>query len=221
MMKAFILLTIALCAVGTFAQQTCDQSHYDSVRTCYSQFLNNYNLSLGANYTLPRYTALASNRGRDEMGFNNLNMAKVCMIQNTFSNCIGPDNVCIDPTDLPQIFGVFANDHYAYTEDFFIANYECQTAYNITMNNFYCLASIGRSGYNAIMQCEAQLEADINNNHDVCAAENTYTQCLMNIYISYCGKDAGSYICNIQNVGLTHILPQCTQNVTTCPPYSS
>uniref|UniRef100_A0AC35UFW0 Transmembrane protein n=1 Tax=Rhabditophanes sp. KR3021 TaxID=114890 RepID=A0AC35UFW0_9BILA len=220
-MKAFIFLAIALFTVSTAAQQYCDPAQYASVRQCYSQYFNTYNLTIGANATLPSYIAFAQSRGKDELGFNNLNMAKVCLIQNTLSNCIGQNSACINPTDFPKIFSVNNTDNYEYVEDFFVGIYECQTAYNITISNFYCLASVGKNGFNSIAQCETQLNTDIANQVPICTAENTFVTCLSNVYQSYCGNDAGAYICNVENVALTHVLPQCIPTLNNCPAYST
>uniref|UniRef100_A0AC35THU7 CHK domain-containing protein n=1 Tax=Rhabditophanes sp. KR3021 TaxID=114890 RepID=A0AC35THU7_9BILA len=104
---------------------------------------------------------------------------------------------------------------------FLVSNYECQTAYDITINNFYCFSSIGKSGFNYLKGCEAQLGADIANNVDMCVAENTYNKCIMTIYQSFCGNDAQTYICNINNIALTHVLPMCIPDLLTCGNYGA
>uniref|UniRef100_A0AC35THR6 DUF725 domain-containing protein n=1 Tax=Rhabditophanes sp. KR3021 TaxID=114890 RepID=A0AC35THR6_9BILA len=218
-MKSSIFLAIALFAVGIIAEPRCDPKQYDNVVRCYSQFFFNYNLTLGANYTLPDFNDFANNRGRDELGFNNMDMAKVCMIQNSLTNCIGSNSGCIDVSYLPQIFNVSQNDKFAYTEDFFVSNYECKTAYDITMNNFYCLASIGKSGNAAIMKCVNTLNSALANQVDVCVAENAYTQCLMTVYQRYCGNDAATYICNINNIAIQHVIPSCIPTLISCGNY--
>uniref|UniRef100_A0AC35TZE2 DUF19 domain-containing protein n=1 Tax=Rhabditophanes sp. KR3021 TaxID=114890 RepID=A0AC35TZE2_9BILA len=213
-MKTSIFLAVALLTVGTAAQ-------YSSVMYCYSQFFTAYNLTVGAHFTLPSFADFAYARGKDELGYNNLNVAKVCLIQNALSNCVGGYSSYINPTDFPKMFNVTQSDNYAYIEDFFIGIYECQTAYNITINNFYCLASIGKNGFNSIAKCEAQLNTDITNKVPICVAENTFVKCMGDVYTTYCGADVGAYMCNIENIALTHVLPQCVPTLINCPAYST
>uniref|UniRef100_A0AC35UHM4 DUF725 domain-containing protein n=1 Tax=Rhabditophanes sp. KR3021 TaxID=114890 RepID=A0AC35UHM4_9BILA len=148
-------------------------------------------------------------------------MQKVCVIQNEFSDCIGSNSNCIHNATLQQIFNVEASDSSLYSVDYYVSMYECQTAYNITINEFDCLTTVGIKGYDQMKKCETELQADNGNDSDVCSVKNSVNKCVMDVFDKYCGKDAAAYVCNVNNAGINENLPQCASKLMTCPELNS
>uniref|UniRef100_A0A0K0F9Z8 DUF725 domain-containing protein n=1 Tax=Strongyloides venezuelensis TaxID=75913 RepID=A0A0K0F9Z8_STRVS len=194
---------------------SCDSSSYDQVHGCYKTFLNFYNMTVGANYTLPNYELFAVTRGEFEVGKTTEHMKKVCNIQNSLVSCLGSSDSCINGDDMSKIFYFTDEDNLMYTSDYYIANYECTTAYNVTIGQFNCISTIGSIGYSALSDCVDKLMSDIKS-EGICKAQIDYTTCLQTVYQSYCGLEAGNYICNIQRIGLTYELPQCINELPQC-----
>lgn len=142
-------------------------------------------------------------------------MRKVCSIQNTLTSCLGSAISCINSNDMAKIFYFSDEDNLMYTSDYFVANYECTTAFNITIGQFNCISTIGSIGESALSDCVDKLMSNIKK-EGTCKAQIDYTACLTNVYQSYCGTDVGNYICNIQRISLTYELPQCTNQLPKC-----
>uniref|UniRef100_A0A0K0EE63 DUF19 domain-containing protein n=1 Tax=Strongyloides stercoralis TaxID=6248 RepID=A0A0K0EE63_STRER len=206
-----ILISFALSTLGS----SCDTSHYDQVRTCYNSFMNFYNFSVGVNYTLPNYEYFAITRGEFEVGKTTDHMVKVCNIQNSLTSCLGSSSSCINSNDMSKIFYFPDEDNIMYTSDYYVANYECTTGYNVTIGQFNCISTIGSIAQSALNSCVDQLMSDIKS-EGICKAQIDYTFCLKNVYQSLCGSDAGNFICNVQRVALTYELPQCINQLPKC-----
>uniref|UniRef100_A0A0N4ZAL6 DUF19 domain-containing protein n=1 Tax=Parastrongyloides trichosuri TaxID=131310 RepID=A0A0N4ZAL6_PARTI len=196
---------------------SCDPSLYNEVRTCYNSFMNNYGFSVGVNNTLPSYETFALTRGEFEAGKTTDNMKKVCINQNLLTSCLGSAISCINSSDMSKIFYFEDEDNVSYTGDYYMADWECTTAYSVTIGQFNCLSTIGSLGSSSLDTCVDELMGNIKT-EGICKAQIDYTSCLSNVYASLCGAQAGRYICNVQKIGLTYELPQCFNQLPTCQP---
>ncbi|CEF60901.1 Hypothetical protein SRAE_0000003300 [Strongyloides ratti] len=202
---------------NSVSASTCLQSSYDTVLNCYQNYFSNFNLTIGSEKIFPDYQTFVVRRAKLQISSNVTEFKNICNFQNKLTSCLGDAANCINPQDLLKIGTFNNNDNYHYAGDYAMSKYECTEAYNYILNNFNCLSSISFLGHDMITKCTNDLEKNIPTKGE-CSALNDYTNCLDNIYLSFCGNKAADFSCNILMITYNIEIPFCNGKFLKCNP---
>ncbi|CEF60902.1 Hypothetical protein SRAE_0000003400 [Strongyloides ratti] len=208
--KLFTLLT----AAG--ATSICNSSSYSVVTSCYTSFLNFYNLTISSSMMFPKYKTFLEARRNYEIIGSIDKLKETCTIQNSLTSCLGSSVSCVNSEDLLKIFKFNKSDNEEYTGDYYMSNYKCTTGYQFLLNNFNCLVTTEVFGIDKIKECSTNFENSLKSKG--CEAGNDLISCLSGVYSSFCGPKAADFVCNLAKIDMTYDMPECNGKFVKCNP---